>query len=61
MLTLAELGEAVAARRKARKMSHRGVVSRTGLMRETILPMEVEQSLQVDSLCLQSEFNVFSA
>ena len=40
MQTLAELGEAVAAKRKARKLSQSEVASRTGLTRETLVRFE---------------------
>lgn len=40
MQTLAELGAAVATRRKALKMSQNEVASRTGLSRETLLRFE---------------------
>jgi HTH-type transcriptional regulator/antitoxin HipB len=40
MQTLAELGDAVAARRKALKLSQSEVASRTGLTRETLVRFE---------------------
>jgi len=40
MQTLAELGEAVAAKRKALKLSQSEVASRTGLTRETLVRFE---------------------
>ena len=40
MQALAELGEAVAAKRKALKLSQSEVASRTGLTRETLLRFE---------------------
>lgn len=40
MQTLAELGAAVATRRKALKMSQNEVASRTGLSRETLVRFE---------------------
>jgi len=40
MQTLGELGEAVAARRKALKMSQSEVANRTGLTRETLVRFE---------------------
>jgi len=40
MQTLAELGEAVAAKRKALKLSQSEVASRTGLTRETLVRLE---------------------
>jgi len=40
MRSLPELGEAVAARRKAFKLSQREVAARTGLTRETIVRFE---------------------
>jgi len=43
MQTLAELGEAVAAKRKALKLSQSEVASRTGLTRETLVRFEPGQ------------------
>jgi HTH-type transcriptional regulator / antitoxin HipB len=40
MQTLAELGEAVAARRKTLRMSQSEVANRTGLTRETLVRFE---------------------
>ena len=40
MRTLTELGEAVAAKRKALKLSQSEVASRTGLTRETLVRLE---------------------
>lgn len=40
MQTLAELGEAVAAKRKALKLNQSEVASRTGLTRETLVRFE---------------------
>jgi len=40
MQTLAELGEAVAARRRALKLSQSEVATRTGLTRETLVRFE---------------------
>jgi HTH-type transcriptional regulator / antitoxin HipB len=49
MQTLAELGEAVAARRKALKMSQSEVASRTGLTRETLVRFERGQLTEFGS------------
>jgi HTH-type transcriptional regulator / antitoxin HipB len=49
MQTLAELGEAVAARRKALKMSQSEVASCTGLTRETLVRFERGQLTEFGS------------
>ena len=49
MQTIAELGEAVAARRKALKMSQSEVASRTGLTRETLVRFERGQLTEFGS------------
>lgn len=49
MQTLAELGEAVAARRKALKMSQGEVATRTGLSRETLVRFERGQLTEFGS------------
>lgn len=49
MQTLTELGEAVAARRKALKMSQSEVASRTGLTRETLVRFERGQLTEFGS------------
>ena len=47
--TLAELGEAVATRRKALKMSQSEVANRTGLTRETLVRFERGQLTEFGS------------
>lgn len=47
--TLTELGEAVAARRKALKMSQSEVANRTGLTRETLVRFERGQLTEFGS------------
>jgi transcriptional regulator with XRE-family HTH domain len=49
MQTLTELGEAVAARRKALKLSQSEVASRTGLTRETLVRFERGQLTEFGS------------
>jgi HTH-type transcriptional regulator / antitoxin HipB len=49
MQTLAELGEAVAAKRRALKMSQSEVASRTGLTRETLVRFERGQLTEFGS------------
>ena len=49
MKTLAELGEAVAARRKSLKMSQGEVATRTGLSRETLVRFERGQLTEFGS------------
>ena len=49
MQTLAELGEAVAARRKVLKMSQSAVAGRTGLTRETLVRFERGQLAEFGS------------
>jgi len=49
MQTLAELGEAVAAKRKALKLSQSEVAHRTGLTRETLLRFERGQLTEFGS------------
>jgi transcriptional regulator with XRE-family HTH domain len=49
MQTLAELGEAVVARRKALKLSQSDVASRTGLTRETLVRFERGQLTEFGS------------
>lgn len=49
MQTLIELGEAVAARRKALKMSQSEVASRSGLTRETLVRFERGQLTEFGS------------
>ena len=49
MQTLAELGDAVAARRKALKLSQSEVASRTGLTRETLVRFERGQLTEFGS------------
>lgn len=49
MQTLAELGEAVAARRKALKMSQSAVASRSGVTRESLLRFERGQLTEFGS------------
>lgn len=49
MQTLAELGEAVAMRRKALKMSQSEVATRTGLTRETLVRFERGQLTEFGS------------
>jgi len=49
MHTLAELGEAVATRRKALKMSQSEVANRTGLTRETLVRFERGQLTEFGS------------
>lgn len=49
MRTLVELGEAVAARRKALKMSQSEVANRTGLTRETLVRFERGQLTEFGS------------
>lgn len=49
MQTLVELGEAVAARRKALNMSQSEVASRTGLTRETLVRFERGQLAEFGS------------
>ena len=49
MQTLTELGEAVAAKRKALKLSQSEVASRTGLTRETLVRFERGQLTEFGS------------
>jgi transcriptional regulator with XRE-family HTH domain len=49
MQTLAELGEGVATRRKALKMSQREVANRSGLTRETLVRFERGQLTEFGS------------
>jgi HTH-type transcriptional regulator / antitoxin HipB len=49
MQTLAELGEAVATRRKALKMSQSEIARRTGLTRETLVRFERGQLTEFGS------------
>jgi transcriptional regulator with XRE-family HTH domain len=49
MQTLTELGEAVAARRKARRMSQSDVASRSGLTRESLVRFERGQLTEFGS------------
>ena len=49
MKTVVELGEAVAARRKALKMSQSEVAGRTGLTRETLVRFERGQLTEFGS------------
>jgi HTH-type transcriptional regulator / antitoxin HipB len=49
MQTLTELGEAVAARRKALKMSQSDVASRSGLTRESLVRFERGQLTEFGS------------
>jgi transcriptional regulator with XRE-family HTH domain len=49
MQTLAELGEAVAARRRALKMSQSEVANHTGLTRETLVRFERGQLTEFGS------------
>jgi len=49
MQTLAELGEAVAAKRKALKLSQSEVAIRTGLTRETVVRFERGQLTEFGS------------
>src|SRR3974377_1976871 len=49
MKTLAELGESVAARRKALKMSQSEVAARTGLTRESLVRFERGQLTEFGS------------
>jgi transcriptional regulator with XRE-family HTH domain len=58
METLAELGEAVAAKRKALKLSQREVASRTALTRETLLRFERGQLSEFGSRKLLAVLSV---
>ena len=59
MQTLAELGWAVAAKRKALKLSQSEVASRTGLTRETLVRFERGQLTEFGSRKLLAVLAVF--
>ena len=58
MQTLAELGEAVAAKRKALKLSQSEVANRTGLTRETLVRFERGQLSEFGSRKLLAVLSV---